>query len=171
MKNITATFITKSRLLAVLTITCFALGFTGAKAGDNPGLDRGGPPNNDKFLLISFDENFTSNNTIDGTTTLAGAVSDKGSRHEDFTTSVHGNEVIVTGSVTITGGQGTLVTQFTGAIPNNNSNPTLIEGVESITSGTGIYAGARGRGTFEATIDFDTGNIVGVAELKVQTSH
>jgi hypothetical protein len=171
MKNITTTFITRTRLLAFLTITCFALGFTGAQAGDNQGLDRGSSPNTDKFLLISFDENFTSETTIDGTTTLAGAFSDAGARHQDFTTTVHGNEVIVTGTINITGSLGTLNTQFTGAIPNNGSNPNLIEGVESITSGTGIYAGARGKGTFEATVDFVTFNIVGVAELKVQMPH
>jgi hypothetical protein len=33
-----------------------------------------------------------------------------------------------------------------------------------------MYAGAAGKGTFEATIDFDTGNIVGVAELKLKTN-
>jgi len=166
MKNITTTFITRTRLLAFLTITCFALGFTDAQAGsDQPSNVVN---NSDHFLLISFDENFTGETTIDGTTTLAGAFSDNGARHQDFTTTVHGNEVIVTGTVNITGSLGTLNTQFTGAIPNNGSNPNLIEGVESITSGTGIYAGARGHGTFEATVDFATLNIVGVAELKVQ---
>jgi hypothetical protein len=167
MKNITPTFITRTRLLAVLTITCLSLGFTGAQAGEAKGSEMDNS-NHDRFLLISFDENFTSDTTIDGTTTLAGAFSDTGARHQDFTTTVHGNEVIVTGTINITGSLGTLNTQFTGAIPNNGSNPNLIEGVESITSGTGIYAGARGHGTFEATVDFATFNIVGVAELKVQ---
>lgn len=170
MKNITTTFITRTRLLAFLTITCFALGFTGAQAGDAKSSEMDNS-NGNRFLLISFDENFTGETTIDGTTTLAGAFSDTGARHQDFTTTVHGNEVIVTGTVNITGSLGTLNTQFTGAIPNNGSNPNLIEGVESITSGTGIYAGARGHGTFEATVDFATLNIVGVAELKVKMPH
>lgn len=122
----------------------------------------------DRELLISFDENFTSSTTIDGTTTLAGAFSDKGPRHQDLTTQQHGDQVIVTGTVVITGSKGTLTTKFTGAIPANGSNPNFIEGIEFIASGTGIYAGARGKGTFEATIDFQTGNIVGVAELEVK---
>src|SRR4029077_11217393 len=118
-------------------------------------------------LLISFDENFTGSSTIDGTTTLAGLFSDKGPRHQDFTTTQNGNQVIVTGTINITGSLGTLTTQFTGAIPVGN-NPTSIEGTEIITGGTGAYAHASGRGTFEATIDFSTGNIVGVAELNAK---
>jgi hypothetical protein len=139
-------------------IVCFAFTAVSARAEDS-----------DHKLLISFDENFTSNSTIDGTTTLAGAFSDKGSRHEDFTvTPENANEVIVTGTVHITTSKGTLTTKFTGEIPTAN-NPTLIEGTEYISGGTGIYAGASGKGTFEATIDFNTGNIVGVAELEVRT--
>jgi hypothetical protein len=170
MQNITSLFITRTRLLAALTVACLAFGLSGAQAGDAKSSETDND-NHERFLLISFDENFTSNTTIDGSTTLAGAFSDLGTRHEDFTTTQHGNEVIVTGTVNITGSQGTLNTQFVGRIPANGSNPNLIEGVESITSGTGIYAGARGRGTFEATIDFNTGNIVGVAELMVRVGH
>jgi hypothetical protein len=118
-------------------------------------------------LLISFDENFTGSSTIDGTTTLAGLFSDKGPRHQDFTITQNGNQVIVTGTIHITGSLGTLTTQFTGAIPVG-SNPTSIEGTEMITGGTGAYTGASGKGTFEATIDFGTGNIVGVAELNAK---
>jgi hypothetical protein len=148
--------IARSIAAASAVIICFAFTTISARADD-------------KDLLISFDENFTSNSTIDGTTTLAGAFSDKGSRHEDFTvTPENANEVIVTGTVHITTTQGTLTTKFTGEIPTAN-NPTLIEGTEYISGGTGIYAGASGKGTFEATIDFNTGNIVGVAELEVRT--
>lgn len=169
MKNITSTFITKTRLLAVLTTTCFSLAFAGAQAGDDRRSDPIDPSVHTRFLLVSFDEDFTSDTTIDGTTTIAGAFSDKGSRHEDFTTSQHGNQVLVTGTVHIIGTQGTLDLQFSGLIPANGSNPNLIEGTERITGGTGIYAGARGSGRLVATLDFETGNIVGVAELNVST--
>jgi hypothetical protein len=148
--------IARSILAASALIVCFAFTAISARADD-------------KLLLISFDENFTSNSTIDGTTTLAGAFSDKGSRHQDFTvTPENANEVIVTGTIHITGSKGTLTTKFTGEIPVSN-NPTFIQGTEYISGGTGVYAGAKGKGTFEATIDFDTGNIVGVAELKVKS--
>ncbi|HEV2047177.1 MAG TPA: hypothetical protein VGQ95_11345 [Chthoniobacterales bacterium] len=162
MKNIklhTSRIARRIAAASAAVIVCFAFTATSARADDK----------NDKNLLISFDENFTSNTTIDGTTTLAGAFSDKGSRHQDFTvTPENANEVIVTGTIYITGSLGTLTTKFTGEIPVSN-NPTFIEGTEYITGGTGAYAGASGKGTFEATIDFDTGNIVGVAELKVKT--
>jgi hypothetical protein len=60
--------------------------------------------------------------------------------------------------------------EFRDAIHVNATNIAYIEGIESITGGTGAYAGAATKGTFEATIDFDTGNIVGVAELKLNTN-
>jgi hypothetical protein len=123
----------------------------------------------DKFLLISFDEAFTGDTTIDGTTTLAGAFSDKGARHQDNTilsVSSDGTRVLVTGTVTITGSKGVLTTQYTGTIQFDETNIAYIQGTEFITGGTGIYSGAQGSGTFEATLDFDTGNIRGVAELK-----
>ena|SRR6202011_1688174 len=156
MKNIKRSLLGIMAALFVLV----ALTTTSTLAG-------GGKSEDSKELIVSFDENFTSNSTIDGTTTLAGAFSDKGARHEDFTTSQNGNEVTVTGTVTITTSKGTLISKFTGVIP---AGPTItyIEGVEYISGGTGAYAKAKGNGTFEATIDFDTGNIVGVAEFSVK---
>src|ERR1700730_5651132 len=98
--------IARSIAAASAAILCIAFPASSARAED----DNGG-----KLLLISFDENFTSSSTIDGTTTLAGAFSDKGSRHQDFTvTPENANEVIVTGTVHITTTQGTLTTKFTG---------------------------------------------------------
>jgi hypothetical protein len=167
MKNITQLILTKTRLFAALTIACFSLGVTAAHAGnDNPGDD------NSRFLLISFDEAFTGQTTIDGTTTLAGAFSDKGPRHQDNTVlsvSSDGKQVVVTGTVRISGSKGMLTTQYTGTIQfDGTTNIAYIEGTEFITGGTLVYAGAKGNGTFEATIDFDTGNIRGVAELKLK---
>jgi nitrous oxidase accessory protein NosD len=122
----------------------------------------------DKLLLLSFDEFFTGNTTIDGTTTLSGAFSDKGDRHQDNTilsVSSDGTQVVVTGTVTINGSKGILTTQYTGTIQFDATNIAYVRGTEIITGGTGIYAGAKGSGTFEASLDFDTGNIRGVAEF------
>ena len=149
-------------------LVCFALGAGAAQAGDDrhDGDDKDG-----KFLLISFDEYFTGATTIDGTTAMAGAFSDKGARHQDNTVlsmSSDGKRVVVTGTVRISGSKGMLTTQYTGTIHfDGTTNIAYIEGTEYITGGTGAYAKAKGNGTFEATIDFDTGNIVGVAELNV----
>jgi hypothetical protein len=151
-------------------LVCFSLGAGAARAGDDRHDDN---DKDGKFLLISFDENFTAcPGCIDGTTTLAGAFSDKGPRHQDNTVvsaSSDGKQVVVTGTVRISGSKGMLTTQYTGTIQfDGTTNIAYIEGTEYITGGTGAYAKAKGNGTFEATIDFDTGNIVGVAELNVK---
>ena len=158
---------------AFLLLTSLALLALPASAADIK-------PENSKFVLISFDENFTNcapgeagPGCIDGTTALAGAFSDKGARHQDNTVlsvSSDGKQVVVTGKVRITGSHGILYTQYTGTIQfDGTTNIAYIEGTEFILpGGTGAYANAQGKGTFEATIDFDTGNIVGVAELQVK---
>lgn len=166
MKNITTTFITRTRLLAFLTITCFALGFTGAQASDNS-------------LLMSFNETLTSDSTLDGNITLTGAFSERGTRHEDFAV-IHvnhdGSQVVVAGTSTITTASGTMTTQWRGTIYFDNAtfDSTLlayIEGTESVTGGTGPYAGATGHGTFEATLDYTNGNVLGVFEADVHLRH
>lgn len=162
MKNITTTFITRTRLLAFLTITCFALGLAGAQADDHS-------------LLMSFNEYLCpmeNCNSLDGNITLTGAFSERGTRHEDFAV-IHvnndGSQVVVAGTSTITTASGTMTTQWRGTIYFDNAtfDSTLlayIEGTESVTGGTGAYAGATGHGSFEATLDYTNGNVLGVFE-------
>lgn len=155
-------------LIVTATAACSFLAASAVVADSEHHEDR-------NFLLISFDENFTGSNTIDGTTALSGAYSDRGQRHEQFTAKQDGNNYIIDGTVQITGSKGTLTTHFTGVIPLDKvptTPPTIgyIEGTEFVVSGTGVYAKAKGKGTFEATIDFDSGNIVGGAELEVKTT-
>ena len=88
-------------------------------------------------LVVSFDEAFTGDSTIDGETTLAGAYNDKGSRHQDFTVRQSGNIVQVSGTITITTSHGTLISEFAGQLSATN-NPTFIEGVETLTGGPGF---------------------------------
>ncbi len=120
-------------------------------------------------ILISWNLDFTSNTTADGTSTLAGAISDTGSRHEEFTVNVQGDRAIVTGTITIHATHGDLTEQFVGTIPVG-PNPTQIEGTGIFTGGTGAYAGVTGRATFEGTVNFATGKLVGVTEGKVALS-
>lgn len=166
MKNITSTFITRTRLLAFLTITFLSFGLAGAQADDHS-------------LLMSFNETLTSNSTLDGNVTLTGAFSERGTRHEDFTV-IHvnhdGSQVVVAGTSTITTASGTMTTQWRGTIYFDNAtfDSTLlayIEGTESVTGGTGAYAGATGHGTFEATLDYTNGNVLGVFEANVHLRH
>lgn len=130
-----------------------------------------------KDLLMSFNEKLTSNSTLDGNVTLTGAISERGTRHEDFSVvsvNADGSQVVVSGTSTITTVSGTISTKFTGTIYFDNAtfgstHLAYIEGTESVTGGTGAYAGVAGKpGTFEATLDYATGVVVGVFEAKVQ---
>jgi hypothetical protein len=177
MKNITSTFITKTRLLAALTITCCALAFAGAQAGDAQRPDNDNNSGRERSILMSFNESFTSQTTLDGDITLTGGISVRGTRHEDFSV-LHvnhdGSEVVVGGTSTITASGGTITTRFVGTIYFDNATFPVtqlayIEGTESVTGGTGVYAGVMGEpGTFEATIDYTTGAGIGVFEAKVR---
>ncbi len=120
---------------------------------------------NERRILISWNLDFTGNTTADGTSTIAGAFSDEGARHEDFTVTVNSSqtEATVTGTIVVHGANGDLREQFTGRIPLGQ-NPTFIEGVGMFTGGTGAYAGVTGRATFEGTINFATGKLVGITE-------
>jgi len=165
MKNITTTFITRTRLLAFLTILALS---SFAVAGPVTSDDLRGP----NAILISWNLDFTSNTTADGTSTIAGAFSDEGTRHEDFTVTIKPNgEVIVSGTIVIHATQGDLTEQFTGRIPPGDDPITLIEGSGFFTGGTGAYAGLSGHATFEGTIDFATGKLVGVTEGNAHIHH
>ena len=78
------------------------------------------------------------------------------------------------GTSTITATGGTITTQFVGTIyfdlaTFNDTQLAYIKGTESVTGGTGAYAGVTGHsGTFSATIDYITGAGIGVFEAKVQ---
>jgi hypothetical protein len=131
-----------------------------------------------KDLLMSFNEYLSQTSpSLDGNITLTGAVSERGTRHEDFSVvsaNSDGSQVVVSGTSTITTSSGTISTKFTGTIYFDNAtfgstHLAYIEGTESVTGGTGAYAGVAGKpGTFEATLDYVTGNVVGVFEAKVQ---
>lgn len=166
MKNIKC----NPRLIATMLILLVAVSVNSVFAGSK----KHAPPQRD--LLMSFNEYLTSNSTLDGDITLTGAFQERGTRHEDFSViSVNsdGSQVVVGGTSTITTPSGTITTQFTGTIYFDNAtfNSTLlayVEGVESIIGGTGAYAGASSDGgSFEATLDYNNGNVLGVFETKV----
>src|ERR1700737_3202561 len=121
----------KNIKLSLLGITVAFVVLAALTASSTPAGDKNSEDSRE--LIVSFDENFTSNSPIDGTTALAGAFSDTGTRHYNFTTRQSGDEVIVTGTIVITATKGTLTAKFTGSIPANGSNPNYIEGVEYFT--------------------------------------
>jgi hypothetical protein len=155
---------------AGLLLTCLIFSAAPILAGENN--------ENSKFLLVSFEENLGpfdgTNGSLDGKATFAGAFNDRCTRHEDFhvvSANKDGTQVVITGTSTFFGMNGTLTTSFTGTI-HFSADPYIsyVEGVESITGGTGIYKDARGKGTFEATQDFagQPYQVVGVFEVNVK---
>jgi hypothetical protein len=130
-----------------------------------------------KDILMSFNETLTSNSTLDGNVTLTGGISERGTRHEDFSVvsvNADGSQVVVAGTSLITTASGTISTKWQGTIYFDNATfgSTLlayIQGTESVTGGTGAYAAVVGKpGTFEATLDYTNGGVLGVFEAKVQ---
>jgi hypothetical protein len=169
MKNIKR----NSRAITATVALLVALTVTSVFAGSGGNV----PPPAAKDILMSFNETLDSSSTLDGSVALTGAISDRGTRHEDFSVvsaNNDGSQVVVSGTSTITTANGTITTKWTGTIYFDNAtfNSTLlayIEGTESVTGGTGAYAGVTGKpGTFEATLDYTNGNVVGIFEAKVQ---
>lgn len=162
MKKITSRFITRTRLLAVFTITSFSFAFAAIPAWADDGT-----------IVVSFTEEFTGATTIDGTFVVGGQYSDKGTRHEDFTVTVIGDQATVAGTLTCTGAQGTFTEQFLGTIDSvSHDHGNYMTGVGVFTSGTGIYTTlVGGNATFVLTIDFSTGSLVGVTTGKVRKSN
>ena len=159
------------RILAAFALSaCLAFTLVSARA------------DTEKFLLVSFQENVmfnphTGTGTLDGKATFAGTFYDRCTRHEDFhVVSVNndGTQVVIAGTSTFYGMNAgdTLTTSFTGTIHFSSDQTqaiSYVEGVENITGGTGVYLGALGKGTFEATQDFAaTPKVVGVFEVRVK---
>jgi hypothetical protein len=158
MKNITSQFITRARLFAVLAITCFSLALAATPAWADDGT-----------IVVSFNEEFTGATTIDGTFVIGGQFSDKGTRHEDFTVTVIGDQATVAGTLTCTGAHGTFTEQFLGTIDSvSHDHGNYMTGIGVFTGGTGIYSSISGNATFTLTIDFSTGSIVGVTTGKMR---
>ena len=97
MKNLT------SRIAAAFLVLACCASFTVTAA----------TPPAAKDLLMSFNEYLDSSSTLDGNVTLTGAISERGTRHEDFSV-VSANsdfsQVVVSGTSTITTASGTITT-------------------------------------------------------------
>jgi hypothetical protein len=160
MKN-TSAFITRTRLLAVLTLSCLTFAFAALPARADDGT-----------IVVSFVEHFTGDTTIDGTFVVGGQFSDKGTRHEDFTVTVIGDQATVAGTLTCTGALGSFTERFLGTIDSvSQQNGNYMTGMGVFTGGTGIYSHISGNATFTLTIDFSTGTLVGVTTGKLRRAN
>ena len=121
-------------------------------------------------LVMSFNETLITSTTLAGPVTLTGAVSARGTREQVFVVTGQnsdGSQVYITGTSTIITTGGTMTTSLIGVIHYDLATfPTTqlayLEGVEFITLGTGVYAGARGIGAFEGTLDYVSHKAPGV---------
>jgi hypothetical protein len=121
-------------------------------------------------LVMSFNETLITSTTLAGPVALTGAVSARGTRAQAFVVTGQnsdGSQVYITGTSTIITGGGTMTTSFIGAIHYDLATfPTTqlayLEGLEFITVGTGVYAGATGIGAFEGTLDYISHKALGV---------
>jgi hypothetical protein len=137
---------------------------------DETAISQSAPLTPSHSLVMSFNETLITSTALVGSVTLTGAVSAHGTRDQVFVVTGQnsdGSQVYITGTSTIVTTGGTMTTSFIGAIHFDLATfPTTqlayLEGLEFITLGTGVYAGATGIGAFEGTLDYTSRKALGV---------
>ena len=152
-------------LLALAIMACTpnqTFASDGSIAVDETSVSQTAPSIASHNLVMSFNETLLTSTTLAGPVTLTGAVSARGAREQTFVVTGQngdGSVVYLIGTSTIVTSGGTMTSSFYGAIHYDLATfPTTqlayLDGVEFITVGTGVYAGAMGYGAFEATLDY-----------------
>jgi hypothetical protein len=134
----------------------------GSIAVDETSVSQTAPSIASHNLVMSFNETLLTSTTLAGPVTLTGVVSARGAREQAFVVTGQngdGSVVYLIGTSTIITTGGTMTSSFYGAIHYDLATFTTtqlayLDGVEFITVGTGVYAGAMGYGAFEATLDY-----------------
>jgi hypothetical protein len=85
-------------------------------------------------------------------------------------TSVKNDTARIAGTHTFTSPQGTFTDSYTGTLGPVSGTRQIAEGHWRIVSGTGIYAHARGSGTFVDVVDGPTGTATGVHDGHIRLS-
>ena len=152
-------------LLALAIMACMpnqTFAGDGSIAVDETSVSQTAPSIASHNLVMSFNETLLTSTTLAGPVTLTGAVSARGTRGQVFVITgqnTDGSVIYLTGTSIITTTGGTMTSSLIGAIHLDPATfPTTqlayLDGVEFITVGTGVYAGAMGYGAFEATLDY-----------------
>ena len=160
-------------LIALAIMACMpdqTFAGVGSIAVDETSVSQTAPSTASRSVVMSFNETFITSTTLLGPVTLTGAVSARGTREQAFIVTGQnsdGSQVYITGTSTIIASGGTMTTSFIGAIHYDLATfPTTqlayLEGLEYITLGTEVYAGATGIGAFEATLDYVSHKALGV---------
>ena len=120
----------------------------------------------DPHVVIGFHESFTGPSTLAGTWIMAGAVSDSGTRTEQLSIgpSQNGRDAAFTVVVDYQGSLGTFRLVGRGVLGPLGDRREAAEGTWEVAGGTGDYAGATGEGSFAATGDFATNDVIGTGE-------
>ncbi|HWT24298.1 MAG TPA: hypothetical protein VN213_12410 [Solirubrobacteraceae bacterium] len=149
-------------LLATLVTACAVL---------VPALPAGGH-DEDATLFLGFSLQATGPSTTAGTFVASGAVSDMGTSTVDELAVVplgRRDGGRLTGRQVFAGAHGTIVTRFRGVARYLSRPHQVGEGRVRIVSGTGAYAGLRGRGEFTiVVVTPPAGNtLIGTEEIEV----
>jgi hypothetical protein len=152
----------KRRLSLVLALLLAALAavpvIAPAWRGDDDRGRRGGK------LLIGFELRFTGPTTTAGTFHASGFVDDSGeSTVSDLALEPFGNRdrARLSGVQTFTSDNGTIVTKFRGVAHDISQQHQYGLGRFRIVSGTGDYAGLKGRGRFTIVVDVAANRLIG----------
>lgn len=160
-------------LIALAIMACMpnpAFAGAGSVAVDETSVSPAAPSAVSHSLVMSFNETLITSTTLAGPVTITGAVSARGTRAQVFVVTGQnsdGSQVYITGTSTILTTDGTMTTSLIGVIHYDIATfPTTqlasLEGLEYITAGTGVYAGATGIGAFEGTLDYVSHKALGV---------
>ena len=117
-----------------------------------------------KRLLIGFDLRFTGPTSTAGTFQASGVVDDSGdSTVSNLALAPFGDrdKARLSGTQTFASAKGTIVTEFKGVAHDVSQPHQYGTGRFRIVSGTGDYAGLKGRSRFTIVVDVTTGRLIG----------
>jgi hypothetical protein len=117
----------------------------------------------DNKLTIATHQTLTGPSSSAGTFAAVGDIDDSGTVQSEFRLTPQGRKIRLTGEQTFVGSLGTFHATFTGRATPPGPRQAA-RGTFELDSGTGVYAGIRGHGTFTVVGDFVTGNVYSVAE-------
>jgi hypothetical protein len=123
----------------------------------------------DRQLVMGIRLNFTSPTHADGTFAACCAVNDSGAAQADVTSfTPRNNKARFEATETLTGAKGTITLALRGTTGPLDSPNHIARGKWKVVTGTGTYAGLRGRGKFTAVTNQATGALTGINQGKVR---
>jgi hypothetical protein len=151
----------KASLMVVLVATGAALFVAVGSSASGDGGER---------FAVGFRLGFTGQTTSAGTFTAAGGVDDAGNSSAAFTlTPVGGDRARLEGTQTLVGSHGRITISFRGPAGPLSSRRQFGRGRCRLVSGTGAYAGIRGRCRFVVAVDIGAGTLTGTFDGKVRS--